>query len=126
VLKNSLLVTAAAGLILAGSASLARADEGGMRIVEGTPVSIPVASNGYAGNAAAVAECPAGEFLTGGGANVTSGNSYTQHYNLAASKPIAGERWWAFATNSGGSQPGTLTAYAICAKMASVSVVSAP
>lgn len=86
-------------------------------IVEGAPVTIPVASGGYAGRAAAAVKCPAGEVLTGGGADVTAGNSHAERYELHSSKPISGERWWGFATNTDTANPGTLTVYAICAEV---------
>lgn len=86
-------------------------------IVEGNPVSIPVASGGYPGRAAAEAKCPKGEVLTGGGVNVTAGNSHAERYELHSTIPISGERWWGFATNTDTANPGTIQAYAICAEI---------
>lgn len=86
-------------------------------IVEGSPVTIPVASAGYPGRAAAVAKCPKGEVLTGGGVDVTAGNSHAERYELHSTKPISGERWWGFATNTDTADPGTIQAYAICAEI---------
>ncbi|MFJ8143359.1 hypothetical protein [Streptomyces sp. NPDC096013] len=86
-------------------------------IVEGTPVTIPVASGGYPGRAAAQAVCPGGEVLTGGGVNVTAGNSHAERYELHSTKPAGGGRWWGFATNTDSADPGTIQAYAICAKV---------
>ncbi|MFI7006431.1 hypothetical protein [Streptomyces sp. NPDC050145] len=57
---------------------------------------------------------------------MTSGNSYTQRYQLASSKPIGGETWWAFATNEDPTTPGKLRAYAVCAKVSDISVVQTP
>lgn len=119
-------VTTLAGMIGLAMAQPAMASGPTMRIVESPQVTIPVASGGFAGTAAVTAQCPEGEFLTGGGATVTAGNSYAQHYNLPASQPLNGQAWWAFATNSDAGAPGKLRAYAICAKQTSVSVVQTP
>jgi hypothetical protein len=97
-----------------------------LHIVQGAEVTIPPATGSFAGNAAATASCPAGETLTGGGANVTSGNSYTQNYKLVSSFPNGNQQWWAYATNMDPNTPGKLRAYAICAKVTSVDVVTAP
>ncbi|MFE6054117.1 hypothetical protein ACFQ6N_25480 [Kitasatospora sp. NPDC056446] len=48
---------------------------------------------------------------------VTAGNSHADRYALSASAPISGERWWAFATNTDTTDPGTLEVFAICAKV---------
>lgn len=93
-------------------------------VVQGSPVSIPVASGGYPGRAAAVAECPKGEVLTGGGVNVTAGNSHAERYVLHSTVPISGERWWGFGTNTDTTNPGTIQAYALCAKVIRVHVLS--
>ncbi|MCB5167012.1 hypothetical protein LG634_19485 [Streptomyces bambusae] len=114
-LKRSLVVAAAAAMTFA-SAGVAAADDV-VRVVESAEVTIPVASGGYPGRAVAKAECPAGETRTGGGAMVVAGNSYADRYAVGASIPIAGEGWWAFATNSDPNDPGKLKAYAICAKV---------
>lgn len=108
-----------------GAAGLAEADDV-VRVVQGQPVTIPVASGGFPGRAVAVAQCPAGETRTGGGANVTAGNSYADRYHVGSSIPIGGEGWWAFATNSDPSNPGTLQAYAICAKVVNNPTLTTP
>jgi len=108
-----------------GTAGLAQASSS-LNIVEGTAVSVPPASGSFAGSAVATAACPEGQVLTGGGANVRAGNSYLQNYQLVSSIPIGGQRWWAFATNMDSGTPGTVTAYAICAKVTDVSAVTAP
>lgn len=123
---SAALVAALAGAMGLAVAQPAMASGPSMNIVEGPGVPIPPATGGYAGAAAAVAQCPAGQFLTGGGANVTAGTSYVQRYNLAASLPISGQRWWAYATNTDPTIPGTLTAYAICATATSINVVQTP
>lgn len=92
-------------------------------IVEGPSVSIPVGDGTHPGTAAALAACPDGEVLTGGGANVTAGNSHAERYELHSSRPISGERWWAFATNTDTVNPGSIRAYAICAKVIKVHVL---
>ncbi|MFF9360124.1 hypothetical protein [Streptomyces griseoluteus] len=122
------LVAAAAAAMLVGPTGFATAaGTGTMHIVEGKTVTLPVSpGNGYAGDAAASATCPAGEVLTGGGAEVKAGNSYVQRYNLAASRPIGNETWWAYATNSDPNNPGTLQAFAICAKVTNVDVIHTP
>ncbi|MFJ5834616.1 hypothetical protein [Streptomyces sp. NPDC093089] len=123
-LKKSLVAAAAAAMAFM-PAGVAAADDV-VRVVESAEVTIPVASGGYPGRAAAVAECPAGETRTGGGAVVTAGNSYADRYQLGASIPIAGESWWAFATNSDTSNPGKLKAYAICAKVVKNPTLTTP
>ncbi|MFF7474266.1 hypothetical protein [Streptomyces sp. NPDC008092] len=122
------LVAAAAAAMLVGSGGFAAADSTGtMHIVEGQLVTLPASpGGGYAGTAAASAKCPAGEVLTGGGAEVKAGNSFVQRYNLAASRPIGGETWWAYATNSDTSNPGTIQAFAVCAKVTNLDVVHTP
>ncbi|MEU2230236.1 hypothetical protein [Streptomyces vietnamensis] len=117
------LVAAAAATMLVGSTGFATAAAGPqtMNIVYGPIVTLPVSpGNGYAGDAAAQAKCPAGQVLTGGGAEVKAGNSYVQRYNLAASRPVGQETWWAYATNSDPNNPGTLQAFAVCAKVTKV------
>ncbi|MEU6575493.1 hypothetical protein [Streptomyces sp. NPDC046805] len=111
--------------MVVGTASLAEADDV-VRVVQSEPVTIPAASGGFPGRAAAAAQCPAGETRTGGGAIVTAGNSYADRYQLGASAPIGGESWWAFATNSDPSSPGTLQVYALCAKVVSAPVLTTP
>ncbi|MFJ7495835.1 hypothetical protein ACIQZB_32550 [Streptomyces sp. NPDC097727] len=122
------LVAAATAAMLVGSGGFATADgTGTMHIVQGRLVTLPASpGNGYAGDAAASATCPAGEVLTGGGAEVKAGNSYVQRYNLAASMPNGGETWWAYATNSDTNNPGTLQAFAVCAKVTNLDVVHTP
>ncbi|OIK25537.1 hypothetical protein VT52_021135 [Streptomyces malaysiense] len=121
-------VAAAAAAMLVGSGTFAAADSTGtMHIVEGQLVTLPASpGGGYAGTAAASAKCPAGEVLTGGGAEVKAGNSFVQRYNLGASRPIGGETWWAYATNSDTSNPGTIQAFAVCAKVTNLDVVHTP
>ncbi|MFB6878513.1 hypothetical protein [Streptomyces sp. NPDC056323] len=92
-------------------------------IVQGPSVSIPVGNGTYPGTAAAVAACPSGEVLTGGGANVAAGNSHSERYELHSSQPISGQRWWAFGANTDTVNPGTIQAYAICAKVIKVHVL---
>jgi hypothetical protein len=122
------LVAAGTAAMLIGSGGFATAaGTGTMDIVQGPVVTLPVSpGGGYAGGAAASATCPAGEVLTGGGAEVRSGNSYVQRYNLAASRPIGSETWWAYGTNTDTTNPGTLQAFAICAKVTNLDVVSTP
>lgn len=119
---------AAAAALLVGPAGFATAaSTGTMHIVQGTTVTLPASpGNGYAGTAAASATCPAGEVLTGGGAEVKAGNSYVQRYNLAASRPIGNETWWAYATNIDPNNPGTVQAFAVCARVTNVDVVHTP
>ncbi|MFV5998914.1 hypothetical protein ACNPQM_43040 [Streptomyces sp. NPDC056231] len=97
-----------------------------VRVVQSQPVTIPVASGGFPGRAAVVAQCPAGETRTGGGASVIAGNSYADRYQIGSSVPISGESWWAFATNSDPSNPGTLQVFAICAKVVNNPVLATP
>ncbi|MFJ6831814.1 hypothetical protein [Streptomyces sp. NPDC091209] len=123
-LKKSLVAAAAVAMVF-GTAGLAQANSD-LHIVQGAEVTIPPATGSFAGNAAATASCPAGETLTGGGANVTSGNAYTQNYKLVSSFPNGNQQWWAYATNMDPNTPGKLRAYAICAKVANVDVVTAP
>ncbi|MFJ3993249.1 hypothetical protein ACIPWY_32025 [Streptomyces sp. NPDC090032] len=123
-LKKSLVAAAAVAMVF-GTAGLAQANSD-LHIVQGAEVTIPPATGSFAGNAAATATCPAGETLTGGGANVTAGNSYTQNYQLASSLPNGNQQWWAYATNMDPNAPGKLRAYAICAKVSNVDVVTAP
>jgi hypothetical protein len=122
------LVAAATAAMLVGSAGFATAaGTGTMDIVQGQLVTLPASpGGGYAGSAAASATCPAGEVLPGGGAEVKAGNSYVQRYNLAASRPIGGETWWAYATNSDTNNPGTLQAFAVCAKVTNLDVIHTP
>ncbi|MFB7451350.1 hypothetical protein [Streptomyces sp. NPDC056194] len=122
-LKKCLLAAASAALVM-GPAAVAQADDI-VRVVE-NEVSIPVASGGYPGRAAAAAECPAGETRTGGGATVIAGNSHAERYLLHSTQPISGERWWAFATNTDTSNPGTLKVFAICAKVVNTPTLAAP
>jgi hypothetical protein len=124
VLKKSLVAAAAVAAVV-GTAGAAQADDV-VRVEQGAAVPIPVASGGYGGNAAAVAGCADGETRVGGGAFVTAGNSHTERYNLTSSGPISGERWWAYATNTDTANPGTLQAYAICAKVVKSTVLSTP
>ncbi|MET7982163.1 MULTISPECIES: hypothetical protein [unclassified Streptomyces] len=121
--KSLVAVAALAGVF--GAAGAAQADDV-VRVVQGTPVTIPVASGGFGGTAAAVAGCADGETRVGGGAFVIAGNSHSERYNLSSSGPISGERWWAFATNTDTANPGTLQAYAICAKVVKTTVLSTP
>ncbi|MFF3888422.1 hypothetical protein [Streptomyces sp. NPDC001914] len=123
-LKKSLVAVAAMAAVV-GTAGAAQADDV-VRVVQGAAVPIPVSNSGYAGTAAAVAGCADGETRVGGGAVVTAGNSHAERYNLSASTPISGERWWAFATNTDTANPGTLQAYAICAKVVKTSVLTTP
>ncbi|MFJ6934753.1 hypothetical protein [Streptomyces sp. NPDC101132] len=123
-LKKSFVAAAAVAMVF-GGAGLVQADDV-VRVVEGSEVTLPPAAGGYPGRAVAVAECPAGETRTGGGAVVTAGNSYADRYHLTASAPISGERWWAFATNSDPSNAGTLKAYAICAKVVKNPTLTTP
>lgn len=122
------LVAAATATLLVNSAGFATADSSKtMNIVYGQIVTLPASpGNGYAGDAAASAKCPAGQVLTGGGAEVKAGNSYVQRYNLAASRPVGSETWWAYATNSDPNNPGTLQAFAICAKTTNLDVLHTP
>ncbi|MEU6660621.1 hypothetical protein [Streptomyces sp. NPDC046821] len=123
-LKKSLVAVVALAAVV-GTAGAAQADDV-VRVVQGAAVPIPVSTSGYGGNAAAVAGCDEGETRVGGGAIVTAGNSHTERYNLSASAPISGERWWAFATNTDTANPGTLQAYAICAKVVKTPVLTTP
>ncbi|MEU4085267.1 hypothetical protein [Streptomyces aureus] len=123
-LKKSLVALAAMAAVV-GTAGAAQADDV-VRVVQGASVPIPVSSGGYPGTAAAVAGCADGETRVGGGAVVTAGNSHSDRYNLSSSVPISGERWWAFATNTDTANPGTLQAYAICAKVVKTSVLTTP
>ncbi|MFG2882871.1 hypothetical protein ACGFYV_11305 [Streptomyces sp. NPDC048297] len=123
-LKKTFVAAAAVAMVV-GPATLAQADDV-VRVVEGPAVTIPVASGGYPGRAAAVADCPTGETRTGGGAIVTAGNSHAERYLLHASAPISGERWWAFATNTDTANAGTLRAYAICAKVVNNPTLTTP
>ncbi|MFD8013677.1 hypothetical protein [Streptomyces sp. NPDC058955] len=107
-----------------GSAALAQADDI-VRVVE-NEVTIPVASGEYPGTAAAVAQCPPGETRTGGGATVVAGNSHSDRYQLSATQPLSGERWWAFATNMDKTNSGKLRVYAICAKVVSTPTLTTP
>ncbi|GGN15666.1 hypothetical protein [Streptomyces fuscichromogenes] len=122
------LVAAVTATMLVGSTGFATAKSSGtMNVVYGQIVTIPVSpGNGYAGAQAASATCPAGQVLTGGGAEVKAGNSYVQRYNLAASRPIGNETWWAYGTNSDTNNPGSLQAFAICAKVTNLDVVHTP
>lgn len=113
------------GFLVLGTPGLARASNG-LDIVVGTPVTISPASGSFAGSASATAECPAGEFLTGGGANVSAGNSNLKNYQLVSSLPLSTTSWWAFATNADPSAAGSITAYAICAKSHTLTVVTTP
>ncbi|WP_086829924.1 hypothetical protein [Streptomyces sp. NRRL B-24572] len=122
-LKKCFLAAAAVAMVM-GPATVAQADDI-VRVVE-NEVTIPVASGGYPGRAAAAAECPAGETRTGGGASVIAGNSHAERYLLHSTQPISGERWWAFATNTDTTNPGTLKVYAICAKVVNTPVLTAP
>ncbi|WP_161692725.1 hypothetical protein [Streptomyces boluensis] len=92
--------------------------------MRGQVSTIPAPSGGYPGRAVSVAECPDGEVLTGGGANVTAGSSRADLYQLTSSQPISGQKWWAFATNMDSGNSGTLHSYAICAKVISVHTFS--
>ncbi|MFI9788853.1 hypothetical protein ACIHEI_35890 [Kitasatospora sp. NPDC051984] len=125
--KFALVAAAAAGMLVS-SVGFAGADgPATMDIVYGPIVTLPPSpGGGYAGEAAAQAKCPAGEVLTGGGAEVKAGNAYVQRYNLAASRPLGNETWWAYATNSDPTSPGTLQAFAVCAKVTNVNVVQTP
>ncbi|MFF0478346.1 hypothetical protein [Streptomyces sp. NPDC004284] len=123
-LKKSLVAAAAVAMTF-GTAGLAVADDV-VRVVESSEVTIPVAANGYPGRAVAQAQCPAGETRTGGGAMVVAGNSYADRYAVGASIPIAGEGWWAFATNTDPNNPGKLKAYAICAKVVKNPTLTTP
>ncbi|MEU3282606.1 hypothetical protein [Streptomyces antibioticus] len=117
-------MAAAAVAMVLGSATLAQADDV-VRVVE-NEVTIPVASGEYRGTAAAVATCPPGGTRTGGGATVIAGNSHSDRYQLSATQPLGGERWWAFATNMDKTNPGTLKVYAICARVVSTPTLTTP
>ncbi|MFF4012545.1 hypothetical protein [Streptomyces sp. NPDC001717] len=120
------LVAAAAATMLVNSTGFASA-AGTMNIVYSPIVTIPVSpGNGYAGAVGVTATCPAGQVLTGGGAEVKAGNSYVHRYNLSVSRPNGAESWWAYATNSDTTNPGTLQAFAICAKTTNLDVVHTP
>ncbi|MEU8529757.1 hypothetical protein AB0C77_29865 [Streptomyces sp. NPDC048629] len=122
------LVAAATAAMLVSSAGFATAESSKtMNIVYGQVVPLPASpGNGYAGNASASATCPAGQVLTGGGAEVKAGNSYVQRYNLSVSRPLGSETWWAYATNSDTKDAGTLQAFAICAKRTNLDVIHTP
>ena len=122
--KKSLVAAAAVAMVV-GAAGLAEAADV-VRVVESPAVTIPTASGGFPGTAAVVAQCGPGETRTGGGAIVTAGNSHSERYNLPASGPISGERWWAFATNTDTTDPGTLRAYAICGKVVNNPTLTTP
>ncbi|MEW1636860.1 hypothetical protein AB0469_22625 [Streptomyces sp. NPDC093801] len=111
--------------MVTGTAGVAEADDV-VRVVTSGPVTLPVSSGGFPGRASAAVGCPAGETRTGGGAIVTAGNSHAERYALGASAPIAGERWWAFATNTDTTNPGTLEVYAICAKVVNNPTLTTP
>ncbi|MFB7210910.1 hypothetical protein [Streptomyces sp. NPDC056255] len=122
-------VAAATAAMLVGSAGFAgAAGSESMHIVMGPIVNLPASpGGGFAGDAAASASCPEGEVLTGGGAEVKAGNSYVHRYNLGASRPLAdGKTWWAYGTNTDTNNPGTLQAFAICAKVTEINVVHTP
>ncbi|MFJ5718468.1 hypothetical protein [Streptomyces sp. NPDC093149] len=126
-MKCGLVVAAAAAMLVSSAGFATAAGPGTMNIVYGPIVTIPVSpGNGYAGAEATTAKCPAGQILTGGGAEVKAGNSYVQRYNLAASRPIGSETWWAYATNTDTNNPGTLQAFAVCAQTTNLDVVHTP
>ncbi|MEU1201245.1 hypothetical protein ABZ446_34205 [Streptomyces sp. NPDC005813] len=122
-LKKCLVAAAAAAMVM-GPAAVAQADDI-VRVVE-NEVTIPVASGGFPGRAAAMAQCPPGETRTGGGATVTAGNSHAERYLLHATQPLRGEAWWAFATNTDTTNPGKLRVFAICAKVVSTPTLTTP
>ncbi|MCX5395276.1 hypothetical protein [Streptomyces sp. NBC_00094] len=122
-LKKCLVAAASAALVM-GPAAVAQADDI-VRVVEET-VTIPVASGGYPGRASAMASCPPGETRTGGGASVIAGNSHADRYLLHSTQPISGEAWWAFASNTDTTNPGTLKVYAICARVVSTPALTTP
>ncbi|MEU8773577.1 hypothetical protein [Streptomyces sp. NPDC048606] len=121
---KKLLVAASAAAMVMGPAVVAQADDI-VRVVENT-VTIPAASGGYPGRAAASASCPAGETRTGGGASVIAGNSHAERYLLHSTQPINGEAWWAFATNTDTTNAGTLKVFAICAKVVNTPILTTP
>ncbi|MFE6856047.1 hypothetical protein ACFVDH_35290 [Streptomyces sp. NPDC057674] len=122
-LKKSLVAAAAVAMTL-GSAGFAQADDI-VRVVE-NEVTIPVASGGYPGRAAAQAVCPPGETRTGGGASVIAGNSHAERYLLHSTQPISGEAWWAFASNTDTTNPGKLKVFAICARVVNTPTLTTP
>ncbi|WP_042422427.1 hypothetical protein [Streptacidiphilus anmyonensis] len=126
-MKYGLAAAATAAMLVGSGGFAAAAGTGTMHIVEGPKVPLPKApGNGYAGDAAASAKCPAGEVLTGGGAEVKAGNSYVARYNLSASRPIGNETWWAYGTNTDPTDAGTIQAFAVCAKVTNLDVVHTP
>ncbi|MFE8013937.1 hypothetical protein ACFU3O_14490 [Streptomyces antibioticus] len=94
-------MAAAAVAMVLGSATLAQADDV-VRVVENEATR------------------------TGGGATVIAGNSHSDRYQLSATQPLGGERWWAFATNMDKTNPGTLKVYAICARVVSTPTLTTP
>ncbi|MFJ6054441.1 hypothetical protein [Streptomyces sp. NPDC092307] len=122
-LKKCLVAAAAAALVMV-PASVAQAGDI-VRVVE-NEVPIPVASGGYPGRAAASVACPPGETRTGGGASVIAGNSNAERYLLHSTQPIAGEAWWAFATNTDTVNPGKLKVFAICARVVNTPTLTTP
>jgi hypothetical protein len=123
-LKKALVAAGAVAIVL-GTGGLAQAASS-LNIVTGPTVSIPAAQGTFAGSAATAVSCPAGQVLTGGGANVTAGNSNLKNYNLVSSIPINGTTWWAFGTNNDPTAAGKITAYAVCAQLTDLTAVTAP
>jgi hypothetical protein len=62
--------------------------------------------------------CPAGTYVVGGGANIVQGHNIIALASSLASDPLLGGTWRVTAVTliGGQSHPGTIQAFATCAK----------